>query len=130
MITSTACYSTYLEARDNDEIEPSIKPLTDALYNLGVHPLASCGGHRGYFYPYVAFSGSQDDANTIHKAINKAYQSCSFYWDLTAHFQMDTPDLVWRLSPNTDRIGRRLWGLKKYRKDLACDIAEIVKSIT
>ncbi|QFT86895.1 hypothetical protein FIU88_18260 (plasmid) [Halomonas sp. THAF12] len=132
----------YPEAVAEGLIEPGIQPLTDALYESGANPLASCEGHTrsiGHsgvswllqFFgmpasttmstsPYAMFSASESYARCLQQKCDDhiRIQAFIYNWWVRAHFVPGEYELVWMIQLNDSRSGTRSFDLVKARQDI------------
>jgi len=134
----------YSEAVAKGLIEPRIKPLTDALYESGAHPLASCEGHvlgvsrkgLGWIFPtfirqsppskilsrpYVMFSAKQSYAKHFQCGIDHHVGTGAFFcnWSLRAHFVPGEYELVWMIELADTRLIDQRLDLKEAQQDIS-----------
>ncbi len=86
----------YAVAKALGVIEARIAPLVEAMNQIPlIQTIASCEGHRGWFFlylpPYVAFNSTVDMAGAIEKALRSCDDpisslSLNYYWHVTGSF--------------------------------------------
>ncbi|EMY6611245.1 hypothetical protein ABCL16_003502 [Vibrio parahaemolyticus] len=127
MIKSLNAYWDYPEAKEKGKVEHRVIEVCDALFDIGAHPLSSCGGHLNYKFesvflnkilggnrwahrPFIMFFSSVEQARTIDKLIHQAIlypksdsPKFTFNWHSKGHF-MEDGELVWSIEPNDYRI--------------------------
>lgn len=130
----------YPEAVAEGLIEPGIRPLTDALYESGAHPLASCEGHAlsmgrtGLAWlrqalglsvspplsspPYAMFSASQTYARCLQRECDRQRQALFYNWWLRAHFVPGEYALAWTIQLNDIRSGARSFDFTQAHQDI------------
>jgi len=131
----------YPEAVAEGLIEPGIRPLTDALYESGAHPLASCEGHalntgrpgRGWLRkalgllpapsplsspPYAMFSASESFARCLQRECDRQRQALFYNWWLRAHFVPGEYALAWTIQLNDIRSGARSFDFTRAHQDI------------
>lgn len=131
----------YPVAVAEDLIEPGIRPLTDALYESGAHPLASCEGHTlitrrkrlDWLFPtiirashssqtpsrpYVMFSASQSYARCLQRGFDHEIKNFFYNWSLRAHFVPGDYELAWMLEIADIRLIDQSIDLKKAQQDI------------
>lgn len=110
----------YTEAVTQGFIEDGILPLTEALFDAGTYPLASCEGHsfkrprsvlswlrpvpKMEFRPYVMFSATEQYARAYQESYDRLLVRPFYSWWITAHFNPLDYELVWTIEPNDVRL--------------------------
>lgn len=86
----------YLEAKALGVIDLRIAPLVEAMNQIPlIQTVASCEGHRGWFFlylpPYVLFRSTLEMAGAIEKTLRSCDGAISsvclnYYWEVAARF--------------------------------------------
>lgn len=128
----------YAQAKEKGLIEKGIYPLTEALYQIGANPLASCEGHawkksrHGFIdrliyknamgsesqEPYVLFSSTIEMARWISEAIQETTKEERTVFNLYGVFHSESSDLLWVIRTADRRIEKQIMNFEQFCKDI------------
>ena len=101
----------YRVGSGNDEIEPGIAPLVDAVQKAGFVTFSSCEGHEETDDPdcpdltSVAFYAHEDEAKRVHDFLLRYQERLTCWWYLSAGFVAHRETREWVLGWTLQNYG-------------------------
>lgn len=103
--------------------ETGIKPLTQALLEVGAQTLASGGGQtypkfRGLlgkifpgnakvpYHPYATFSASEDFARWFQRFYDISTEKFYYRWSIEGPFHSQEYSMLWTIAPSDNRLAK------------------------